>query len=75
MKPAVSWLPAPLLAVASAVSGTWKITYPLDWAVRISELKFREHLSVAFAVALGHCRNHLAMIRRSLYLRENGASL
>ena len=52
-KSAVSWLAAVLLAVLFAVSGIWKITYPLDWAVRISELKFPENLSLAAALVFG----------------------
>jgi uncharacterized membrane protein len=52
-KSAASWLAAALLGILFAVSGVWKITYPLDWAVRISELKFPEHLSLAAALVFG----------------------
>src|SRR5580693_6851205 len=52
-KSAASWIAAGLLALLFAVSGIWKITYPLDWAVRISELKFPEQFSLAAALVFG----------------------
>jgi uncharacterized membrane protein len=72
---AVSWLTAALLAIAFAVSGIWKITYPLDWAVRISELKFPEHLSVAFAVALGIVETTGALMILAPRFRRVGAAI
>jgi uncharacterized membrane protein YphA (DoxX/SURF4 family) len=48
-----SWVAAALLAVLFLVSGVWKITYPQDWAVRISEFKFPESLSLPAALACG----------------------
>jgi uncharacterized membrane protein YphA (DoxX/SURF4 family) len=52
-KSAASWVAATLLAILFFVSGIWKITYPLDWAVRITELKFPEQLSLAAALVFG----------------------
>jgi uncharacterized membrane protein len=74
-KSAVSWLAAALLAVFFAVSGIWKITYPLDWAVRISELKFPEHLSLAFALALGIAETTGALMILAPRFRRVGAAI
>lgn len=74
-KSAVSWLAAAFLAVAFAVSGIWKITYPLDWAVRISELKFPEHWSIPFALALGIAETSAAAMILTPRLRRAGAAI
>lgn len=74
-KSAVSWLAASLLAIAFAVSGIWKITYPLDWAVRISELKFPEHLSVAFTLVLGIAETTGALMILAPRFRRVGAAI
>jgi len=74
-KSAVSWLAAGLLAVLFAVSGIWKITYPLDWAVRISELKFPEHLSLAAALVFGIAETLGAALIITPRFRRAGAAL
>lgn len=72
-KSAVSWTSATFLAVAFAVSGIWKITYPLDWAARISQLKFPEHLSLPLALALGIAETSAAAMILTPRLRRIGA--
>jgi uncharacterized membrane protein len=74
-KSAVSWLAAALLAILFAVSGIWKITYPLDWAVRISELKFPEHLSLAAALVFGIAETLGAAMILTPRFRRVGAAL
>lgn len=74
-KCAVSWLAAVSLAVVFAISGIWKITYPLDWAVRISELKFPEHLSLALALVLGIAETVGAAMILTPRFRRVGAAL
>ena len=74
-KSAVNWFAAALLAVLFAVSGIWKITYPLDWAVRISELKFPEHLSLAAALVFGIAETLGAALILMPRFRRVGAAL
>ncbi len=74
-KSAVSWLAAGLLALLFAVSGIWKITYPLDWAARIAELKFPEHLSVAAALVFGIAETLGAALILTPRYRRIGAAL
>ncbi len=74
-KAAVSWLAAALLAILFAVSGIWKITYPLDWAVRISELKFPESLSLAAALVFGIAETLGAALILTPRFRRVGAAL
>jgi uncharacterized membrane protein YphA (DoxX/SURF4 family) len=52
-KSAASWLAALLLAFLFLLSGLWKLTYPLDWAVRVSELKVPEALSMTLTLLVG----------------------
>src|SRR5580658_7694595 len=70
-KSAASWLAATLLAV----SGIWKITYPLDWAVRIAELKFPEQLSLAAALVFGIAETMGAVLVLVPRFRRWGAAL
>ncbi len=74
-KSAVSWSAATLLAVAFAVSGIWKLTYPLDWAARIAQLKFPEHLSLPLALALGIAETSAAAMILAPRLRRAGAAV
>ncbi len=74
-KSAVSWFAAALLALLFAVSGIWKITYPLDWAARIAELKFPEHLSVAAALVFGIAETLGAALILTPRYRRIGAAL
>jgi uncharacterized membrane protein len=74
-KSAASWVAAGLLAVLFAVSGIWKITYPLDWAVRISELKFPEQLSLAAALVFGIAETMGAVMVLVPRFRRWGAAL
>ncbi len=74
-KSAVSWLAAALLAVLFAVSGIWKITYPLDWAVYIAELKFPERLSLAAALVFGIAETLGAALILMPRFRRAGAAL
>jgi hypothetical protein len=74
-KSAVSWLAAGVLALLFAVSGIWKITYPLDWAVRISELKFPEHFSLAAALVVGIVETSAAALVLAPRFRRAGAAL
>lgn len=74
-KSAVNWLAAALLALAFAVSGIWKITYPLDWAARIAQLKFPEHLSLPLALALGIAETSAAAMILTPRLRRAGAAV
>lgn len=72
-KSAASWLAALVLAALFAVSGIWKITYPLDWAVRISEMKFPENLSLAAALVVGIAETAGAAMILTPRLRRLGA--
>src|SRR5580658_4935892 len=74
-KSAASWIAATLLAILFAVSGVWKITYPLDWAVRIAELKFPEHLSLAAALVFGIAETLGAALILMPRFRRVGAAL
>jgi uncharacterized membrane protein len=74
-KSAASWVAAALLAILFAVSGIWKITYPLDWAVRIAELKFPEQLSLAAALVFGIAETVGAVLILVPRFRRWGASL
>lgn len=72
-KSAASWLAALVLAALFAVSGIWKITYPLDWAVRISEMKVPENLSLAAALVVGIAETVGAAMILTPRLRRLGA--
>jgi uncharacterized membrane protein YphA (DoxX/SURF4 family) len=74
-KSAANWLAALFLAVLFAVSGMWKLTYPLDWAVRLSELKFPEHLSLALSLVLGIAETVGAAMILTPRFRKAGAAL
>ncbi len=74
-KSAVSWLAAVVLAVLFAVSGVWKITYPLEWSVRIAELKFPESLSLAAALVVGAAETVGAAMILTPRFRRVGASV
>jgi uncharacterized membrane protein YphA (DoxX/SURF4 family) len=74
-KSAASWTAATLLAILFAVSGIWKITYPLDWAVRITELKFPEQLSLAAALVFGIAETMGAVLVLVPRFRRWGAAL
>jgi len=74
-KSAASWIAAALLAILFAVSGIWKITYPLDWAVRIGELKFPEQFSLAAALVFGIAETVGAVLILVPRFRRWGAAL
>jgi len=74
-KSAVSWIAASLLAILFAGSGIWKITYPLDWAVRIAELKFPEQLSLAAALVFGIAETVGGVLILAPRFRRWGAAL
>ncbi len=74
-KSAASWIAAALLAILFAVSGIWKITYPLDWAVRMGELKFPEQLSLAAALVFGIAETVGAVLVLVPRFRRWGAAL
>jgi uncharacterized membrane protein YphA (DoxX/SURF4 family) len=52
-KTALSWLGALIVAVLFLASGIWKATDPTGWAVKLTQAKFPQDLSVAGAVVLG----------------------
>jgi uncharacterized membrane protein YphA (DoxX/SURF4 family) len=52
-KTAVSWLSAIVLAAAFLASGLWKVTDAQGWAIRLTQLKFPESLSLAAALVVG----------------------
>lgn len=52
-KTAVSWVAGIVLAIVFLVSGLYKITDPQGWAVRLTQLQFPEHLSLAAALGVG----------------------
>lgn len=52
-KTRLSWVAAVLLAVLFLVSGIWKITDAQAWAMRITELRVPESLSLAAALVFG----------------------
>ena len=52
-KSRLSWVGAVPLAALFLVSGAWKVTGPLGWAVRIGELRVPHDLTLAAALAAG----------------------
>jgi uncharacterized membrane protein YphA (DoxX/SURF4 family) len=52
-KTALSWLGALIVAALFLASGIWKATDPTGWAVKLTQAKFPQDLSVAGAVVLG----------------------
>ena len=74
-KSAVSWLAALLLAFLFLVSGMWKLTYPLDWAVRVSELKIPEALSMPLTLTVGIAETVGAAMIFAPRFRKLGAAL
>ncbi|PWT99678.1 MAG: hypothetical protein C5B51_26740 [Terriglobia bacterium] len=52
-KTAVSWVSAVVLAAAFLASGLWKVTDAQGWAIRLTQLRFPESLSLAAALAVG----------------------
>ena len=52
-KTALNWLSAVVLALLFLVAGLWKITDAPGWAVRISELRVPQSLSLAAALGFG----------------------
>jgi uncharacterized membrane protein YphA (DoxX/SURF4 family) len=52
-KTALSWTGAIVVAVLFLASGIWKATDPTGWAVKLTQAKFPQELSVAGAIILG----------------------
>lgn len=52
-KTALSWTGAVVVAVLFLASGIWKATDPTGWAVKLTQAKFPQELSVAGAIVLG----------------------
>ena len=52
-KTALSWFGGVLLAIVFLVSGIYKITDPQGWAIRLTQLRFPESLSLAAAILVG----------------------
>jgi uncharacterized membrane protein YphA (DoxX/SURF4 family) len=52
-KTALSWTGAIVVAVLFLASGIWKATDPTGWAVKLTQAKFPQGLSVAGAIVLG----------------------
>ncbi|SRR5579883_231714 len=52
-KTAINWTAAVVLAIVFLVSGLYKITDPQGWAVRLTQLRFPESLSLAGALGVG----------------------
>jgi len=52
-KTAVSWIGAVVLALVFLVSGLYKLTDAPGWAIRLTQLRFPESLSLAAAMAVG----------------------
>src|SRR5579864_3907765 len=52
-KTAVGWISAILIALLFLISGLWKITDVLDWAVRATQFKIPASLSLPAAIGFG----------------------
>lgn len=52
-KTALSWTGAAIVAILFLASGIWKATDPTGWAVKLTQAKFPQELSVAGAIVLG----------------------
>jgi uncharacterized membrane protein YphA (DoxX/SURF4 family) len=52
-KTALSWTGAAIVAILFLASGIWKATDPTGWAVKLTQAKFPQELSVAGAIILG----------------------
>ena len=52
-KSGLNWTAAGILAIVFVVSGLYKITDPQGWAVRLTQLRFPQPLSLAAALTVG----------------------
>jgi uncharacterized membrane protein YphA (DoxX/SURF4 family) len=52
-KTALSWTGAAIVALLFLASGLWKATDPTGWAVKLTQAKFPQELSVAGSIILG----------------------
>src|SRR5579884_486837 len=74
-KTAVNWTSAVILAILFLVAGVWKITDAPAWAVRISELKVPQSLSLAAALGFGIAETLSAILVLIPRFRRWGALL
>jgi uncharacterized membrane protein YphA (DoxX/SURF4 family) len=74
-KTAVNWASAVLLALLFLSSGIWKITDVPGWAVRLTQAKVPESLSVAGTLAIGLAETLAGALLLAPRLRRWGALL
>ena len=74
-KTALNWVGACALTVLFLASGLWKITDPQGWAVRLTQLKFPEALSLAGALVVGITETLAAVLVLVPRFRRWGAVL
>ena len=74
-KTAVNWIAAIILAAVFLVSGLYKITDPQGWSVRLTQLQFPEHFSLAAAIAVGIAETLAGVLVLVPRLRRWGALL
>ncbi len=74
-KTAVSWISALVLAAAFLASGLWKVTDAQGWAIRLTQLRFPESLSLAAAVAVGIAETMAGVLVLVPSFRRWGAAL
>jgi len=74
-KTAASWAAALLLAALFLSSGLWKAAEPQDWAVRLTQARVPQGLSVAGAIAFGVAETVAGVLLAVPRLRRWGAAL
>jgi uncharacterized membrane protein YphA (DoxX/SURF4 family) len=74
-KTAVSWLAAMTLALVFLVSGIYKVTDAQGWAIRLTQLKFPESLSLAAALLVGIAETVAGVLVLVPRFRRWGAAL
>ena len=74
-KTAASWAAALALAALFLSSGLWKAAEPQDWAVRLTQARVPQGLSVAGAIAFGVAETVAGVLLAVPRLRRWGAAL
>jgi uncharacterized membrane protein YphA (DoxX/SURF4 family) len=72
---ALNWTAAVLLAILFLSSGIWKITDVQGWAVRLTQAKVPESLSIAGTIAIGVSETLAGVLLMAPRLRRWGALL
>jgi len=74
-KSALSWISAIVLAVLFLVSGVWKVTDPIGWAARVTQLQVPSFLSMPVTLGVGATEIFAAVLLAVPRFRRWGAWL